>query len=229
MLGTEPMDFVRITMETIVGFAALFALTKVLGKSQITQITPFDFIAAIILGELIGNALYDKEIGISMILFAVTLWGILLYTIETITNKYRKMRKPLEGSPSLIIRRGEIQKDLLKEAKLDMNQFMHLLRDKNVFSIQEVEYAVLETNGTVNVLKKFIHQVPTNEILNQTPKSVELPISIISDGEIVDENLKEISWGLEDVEREVEQQGLTIQDIMYAEWTQEKGLYVMPY
>ncbi|GEN45615.1 UPF0702 transmembrane protein YetF [Alkalibacillus haloalkaliphilus] len=228
-MGTEPMDFVRITMETIVGFAALFALTKVLGKSQITQITPFDFIAAIILGELIGNALYDKEIGISMILFAVTLWGILLYTIETITNKYRKMRKPLEGSPSLIIRRGEIQKDLLKEAKLDMNQFMHLLRDKNVFSIQEVEYAVLETNGTVNVLKKFIHQVPTNEILNQTPKSVELPISIISDGEIVDENLKEISWGLEDVEREVEQQGLTIQDIMYAEWTQEKGLYVMPY
>ncbi|WP_017185006.1 YetF domain-containing protein [Alkalibacillus haloalkaliphilus] len=228
-MGTEPMEFVRITMETIVGFAALFALTKVLGKSQITQITPFDFIAAIILGELIGNALYDKEIGISMILFAVTLWGVLLYTIETITNKFRKSRKPLEGSPSLIIRRGEIQKDLLKKSKLDMNQFMHLLRDKNVFSIQEVEYAVLETNGTVNVLKKFIHQLPTNEILNQTPKSVELPISIISDGEIVEENLKEISWNLEDIEKEVEQQGLTIQDIMYAEWTQEKGLYVMPY
>ncbi|MDV2582731.1 DUF421 domain-containing protein [Alkalibacillus haloalkaliphilus] len=228
-MGTEPMDFVRITMETIVGFAALFALTKVLGKSQITQITPFDFIAAIILGELIGNALYDKEIGISMILFAVTLWGVLIFTTEQITLKFRRTRKPLEGSPSLIIRRGEIQKDLLKEAKLDMNQFMHLLRDKNVFSIQEVEYAVLETNGTVNVLKKFIHQLPTNEILNQTPKSVELPISIISDGEIVEENLKEISWILEDIEKEVEQQGLTIQDIMYAEWTQEKGLYVMPY
>ncbi|WP_343781917.1 DUF421 domain-containing protein [Alkalibacillus silvisoli] len=223
------MDFLRITIETMVGFAALFTLTKVIGKSQITQITPFDFIAAIVLGELIGNALYDKEIGISMILFAVTLWGVLIFTIETLTIKFRRVRKTLEGSPSLIIRRGEIQRDLLKKAKLDMNQFMHLLRDKNVFSIQEVEYAVLETNGSINVLKKFIHQTPTNELLNQTPKAVELPVTIITDGEIVDENLKEIEWDLEHIKDEVEKQGLTIQDVMYAEWTQEKGLFVMPF
>ncbi|GAA0455210.1 DUF421 domain-containing protein [Alkalibacillus silvisoli] len=228
-MGTEPMDFLRITIETMVGFAALFTLTKVIGKSQITQITPFDFIAAIVLGELIGNALYDKEIGISMILFAVTLWGVLIFTIETLTIKFRRVRKTLEGSPSLIIRRGEIQRDLLKKAKLDMNQFMHLLRDKNVFSIQEVEYAVLETNGSINVLKKFIHQTPTNELLNQTPKAVELPVTIITDGEIVDENLKEIEWDLEHIKDEVEKQGLTIQDVMYAEWTQEKGLFVMPF
>src|SRR5690606_13206168 len=102
------MDFLRITVEAIVGFAALFAITKILGKTQITQITPFDFISALILGELIGNALYDPEVGLVMILYAVTLWGTLIWSIDIITQKFRRSRALLEGKPSLLIRRGQL-------------------------------------------------------------------------------------------------------------------------
>ncbi|WP_411955196.1 DUF421 domain-containing protein [Alkalibacillus sp. S2W] len=223
------MDFINILIESCIGFLALFVLTKLLGKSQITQITAFDFIAALVLGELVGNALFDKEVGVAMILFAVGLWGVLIYVTEWITNKFRRTRKILEGSPSLIIRRGQIQKDVMKKAKLDMNQLMHLIRDEGVFSIQEVEYAVFETNGSINVLKKYIHQSPTNEQFNQTPQPVELPITIITDGELVTENLKEIVWDKHQVEDELKRQDLEIHQVMYAEWTQKSGLYVMPY
>ncbi|WP_027962940.1 DUF421 domain-containing protein [Halalkalibacillus halophilus] len=222
------MDFMRITVETLVGFTALFTLTKLLGKSQITQITAFDFIAALVLGELVGNALFDPEVGISMILYAVGLWGILIYFTELVTQKFRRTRKLLEGAPSLIIRRGKIQREVMKKSKLDINQLMHLLRDKGVFSLQEVEFAVFETNGTINVVKKYLHQTPTNEVLNQAPKTVELPITIISDGQIIVENLKETSLTKQKILKELNLQGLDLSEIMYAEWSKENGFYILP-
>ncbi len=64
-------NFLALTVELFVGFFALLVLTKFLGKNQITQLTPFDFISALVLGELVGNAIYDKEIGLHYVLYAV--------------------------------------------------------------------------------------------------------------------------------------------------------------
>lgn len=222
------MDFLRITVEAIVGFAALFAITKILGKTQITQITPFDFISALILGELIGNALYDPEVGLVMILYAVTLWGTLIWSIDIITQKFRRSRAFLEGKPSLLIRRGQLQRKIMNENRIDLNQLMHLLREKGVFSIQEVEYAILESNGALSILKKHLYQTPNYQFFNATPKAVYLPTAVILDGEIVLENLKEIEIDENTLRKEVEKQGLTIEEVIYAEWHKEQGLYIMP-
>ena len=222
------MDFLRITVEAIVGFAALFAITKILGKTQITQITPFDFISALILGELIGNALYDPEVGLVMILYAVTLWGTLIWSIDIITQKFRRSRALLEGKPSLLIRRGQLQRKIMNENRIDLNQLMHLLREKGVFSIQEVEYAILESNGAISIMKKHLYQTPNYQFFNATPKAVYLPTAVILDGEIVLENLKEIEIDENTLRKEVEKQGLTIEEVIYAEWHKEQGLYIMP-
>ena len=222
------MDFLRITVEAIVGFAALFAITKILGKTQITQITPFDFISALILGELIGNALYDPEVGLVMILYTVTLWGTLIWSIDIITQKFRRSRALLEGKPSLLIRRGQLQRKIMNENRIDLNQLMHLLREKGVFSIQEVEYAILESNGALSILKKHLYQTPNYQFFNATPKAVYLPTAVILDGEIVLENLKEIEIDENTLRKEVEKQGLTIEEVIYAEWHKEQGLYIMP-
>lgn len=222
------MDFLRVTVEAIVGFAALFVITKILGKTQITQITPFDFISALILGELIGNALYDPEVGLVMILYTVTLWGTLIWSIDIITQKFRRSRAFLEGKPSLLIRRGQLQRKIMKENRIDLNQLMHLLRDKGVFSIQEVEYAILESNGAISIMKKHLYQTPNYQFFNATPKAVYLPTAVILDGEIVLENLKEIEIDENTLRKEVEKQGLTIEEVIYAEWHKEQGLYIMP-
>lgn len=81
------MEFIRIASELFVGFICLFFLTKLLGRATITQLTTFDFISALVLGELVGNALYDSEIGIGRIVFAVAVWGALIYFTEVITQK----------------------------------------------------------------------------------------------------------------------------------------------
>ncbi|MCD5324654.1 MULTISPECIES: YetF domain-containing protein [Pontibacillus] len=224
------MVYSSILVETIVGFLCLFVLTKVLGKSQITQITAFDFIAALVLGELVGNALYDQEVGVFQVLFAVLCWGILIYVTEWITEKYKGSRALLEGRPTIIIYEGKIQKELLKKGKLDINQLQHLLRAKDVFSIQEVEYAILETDGTVSVLKKSLDQSPNRRDLNLKPERVYLPRTLVSDGEILWDNLKEADLTEEWLNHQLKQQNIhSPKELMYAEYKEGEALYVVPY
>ncbi|WP_181349111.1 DUF421 domain-containing protein [Thalassobacillus sp. CUG 92003] len=224
------MDYFHIFIETVFGFAALFVLTKVLGKSQITQITAFDFIAALVLGELVGNALYDPEVGVAEIGYAVLLWGILIYATELITEKVKKTRGLLEGRPSIIIYKGKMLKEQLSKSKLDINQLQHLLRSKDVFSVQDVEYAVLETDGTISVLKKSHMQNPTRGDLNLQPQPVPLPTTLISDGEVIWDNLLETGFDREWLETQLQYQNVNdISNVLYAEYKQGEALYVLTY
>ncbi|MGI8314406.1 DUF421 domain-containing protein [Halobacillus mangrovi] len=213
------MEYLRITAETFFGFFALFVLTKVLGKTQITQITAFDFIAALVLGELVGNALYDDKIGIAKVAFAIFLWGVLIYVTEIITEKFKGTRSLLEGKPALIIHKGKIDRDRMKKNKLDINQLQHLLRSKDVFSIQEVEYAVLETDGTVSVLKKAPYQNVNRMDMNLKPENVPLPMALISDGEIIWDNLKEAGLDEKWLNAQLKAQNVNKpSDVFYAEY-----------
>jgi len=222
-------NFYALTSELLVGFIALLILTKLLGKTQITQLTPFDFISALVLGELVGNAIYDKEIGLNYVLYAVFLWGALIMMIEVITQKYKKSRGILEGIPSIVIRRGIIDRNQLKKSKLDLDQLQHLLRDKDVFSMQEVEYAILEANGIVNVLKKSIYQSVNKSDLNKLPTDVTLPMTIITDGEWVEENIQQTHLSKEKLQTFLSDQGLDVTHILFAEWTNGVPLYVHLY
>lgn len=223
-------NFMSLTVELICGFFALLIMTKVLGKTQITQLTPFDFISALVLGELVGNAIYDKDIGINYVLYAVTLWGILIYFIEMLTQKIKKTRSILEGNPSIIIRDGQIDTHEIKKNRLDINQLQNLLRSKDVFSVREVEYAILESNGSVSVLRKSKYETVKKQDMDIPPKSVNLPTTVISDGEIVYDNLSQTGYDRQWLINELKKQGVTdINKIFYAEWLEGESLFINRY
>ncbi|RCW69763.1 YetF domain-containing protein [Saliterribacillus persicus] len=223
-------NFGSIFIETIFGFSLLFILTKVLGKTQIRQLTAFDFISALILGELVGNALYDDEVGIGQIGFAILLWGILLYITEKTTQKFKRTRSFLEGKPAIVIHKGQLEREVMKKNNLDMNQLLHLLRSKDVFTVQEVDYAILESDGTVSVLKKTEAQTITREDMQLQPEEVNLPFMLINDGEVIEDNLKEIGRDMNWLEKELKKQSVSsVKDIFYAEYERENSLYIQKY
>lgn len=220
-------DIGSIFIETLFGFLCLFIITKVLGKSQIRQLTAFDFISALVLGELVGNALFDDEVGVIQIGFAVFLWGFLLYITEWMTQKFKRTRSLLEGRPSLIIHSGKLQREVMRKSKLDVNQLLHLLRSKDVFSIRDVEYAILETDGTVSVLKTSPAQTPTRLDLNLNPEDVRLSMALINDGEIIKDNLREINQDQAWLENELKIQNVSsYKDVFYAEYKRGEVLFV---
>ena len=218
-------NFTHLTIELVVGFIALLVLTKLLGKTQINQLTPFDFISALVIGELLGNAIYDKEIGLNYVLYAVFLWGMLITTVEWITQKYKKSRSMLEGQPDIIIRQGIIDREQLKKNKLDINQLQNLLRNKGVFSLQEVEYALLEPNGMVNVLKKSNVQSVTKEDMGKRLAPVLLPVSIISDGEWIEDNILQTTFSKETITEVMLKNGIQVEHVLYGEWNSGSPLY----
>ncbi|SDC79748.1 Uncharacterized membrane protein YcaP, DUF421 family [Terribacillus halophilus] len=214
----------------IFGFVGLFVLTKILGKTQMNQITPFDFIAAVAAGELFGNALFDPEAGIPHIAVAIITWGILMLVIEKLTQKFKRTRGLLEGKPSVIISRGEIQYKDMKVNKMDFNQLMHQLRANNVFSLSEVDYAIIEADGSLSVLKKSAYQTPTRDDLKLQEQPNPLPVSFILDGEIIEDNVINSGKTLDWLKQEIKKQGFdAAADVAYAEWTPSKGLFTRAY
>jgi uncharacterized membrane protein YcaP (DUF421 family) len=224
------LEFTHIFSELIIGYILLLLLTKVLGKTQITQITTFDFVSVLVLGELVGNAMYDTETGIKEIMYSILVWGGLIYITEFITQKFRKTRQLLEGKPSIVINKGKIDFKELQKNHLDINQLQHLLRAKDVFSIAECAYAILETDGTISVLKKSAYRNPTKQDMNLSLEITALPISVILDGEIIKENLPRIGWNEEQLMQELKKQNVqSPKDILYAEWQEGSPLYVQSY
>jgi uncharacterized membrane protein YcaP (DUF421 family) len=224
------MNFLEIATELIVGFLALLILTKVLGKTQISQITPFDFISAIILGELVGNSLYDDKGGVVEILFAIAVWGALMFFTEKITQRSRRVRHILENTPSVIIRKGKVEFKELKQNHLDLNQLQQLLRAKDIFSVRECEYAILETDGSLSVIKKPMYASVQKQDLNIPPSSVTMPISVILDGEIIYDNLKMIAVDEKWLMNEIHKKGFSsAKDVLLGEWQDGEDLLLQGY
>lgn len=219
-----------IVFEIVGGYFILFTVVRLLGKSQISQISPFDFISALVLGELVGNAIYDKETGISVIFFSIVIWGCLIYITELLTQKSRQMRYILEGRASMIISKGKLDWNQLKKNKVDIDQLQQLLRDKGVFSLQEVEYAILENNGGISVLKKAEADQPTLSDLKINGPKRAIPFTIVSDGEILAHNLKEAGVNEDWLYKELKKLGIrSPDDISYAEYLPGKEIFVQKY
>lgn len=201
-----------------------------MGKTGFSQLTPFDFISVLILGELLGNAVYDKEVSIWQILFATVLWALLIYGSMLVTQKFKRLRKTLEGEPSIIVRKGQIEYRELQGNKMDLNQLQSLIRQKGYMSVQEVEYAILETNGTLSVFPKPDHDTPKMKDLNLSLQAVELPITLILDGEIDKDSLG--GAGVDEAWLRKELKAQNIRDpkqVLFAELNKDKKLFVMRY
>ncbi len=224
------MGFKDIVVELVVGYIALLIMTRVLGKTTITQISTFDFIAVLILGELVGAAMYSEGTKWTHVLFAMFVWGILIYSTARITQKFRKSREIFEGNPSIIINKGAIDFKTMKKNQLDLDQLMMLLRVKDVFSIVEVDYAIIEANGDISILKKMRYAPVTNNDMNIAPKMQYLSYMLVQDGEVIDENLTTTGKTPEWLEQQITIKGFaTTKDVFLAEYNEEYGLYVQGY
>jgi Predicted membrane protein len=224
------LDILNVTIKLVVGFISLFLVTRLLGKTQINQITPFDFVSAMVMGELFGNIIYDREVNVFYAIYATALWGVLIMGTDYIAQRFLKTRSFLEGNPDVIIRNGIIDQKVMKKNMLDINTLLEMLRQKDVFTIQDVEYAILEASGTLSVLKKSAAQPVSREDLQLPVKPVNLATAIIIDGELLWRDLEITGLNIKDLKEEIEKRGYKdVKDIFYAEWMEGRGLIIQGY
>lgn len=221
------MNVPVITAKILLGLILLFAITKILGKTQISQITPFDFISSIVMGELFVHAVFEEKVGLLLLTYPIVLWGVLIYAFELLAEKSLKLRGFFEGNPAILIRDGKINREQLKRNKLNLNQLQNLLRQNSAFSISEVKYAILEMNGSLSVIKNSLADTPSRQDLNLPDTPIFLPVTLISDGKVLPDNLKESGLNIPWLDDQLKMQGIkSVKDIFYAEWRPDKGLAI---
>jgi uncharacterized membrane protein YcaP (DUF421 family) len=216
------LGFFQTAVEMLVGFLGLLFIMKFLGKISLKQITPFDFISALILGETVGNAIYDGSVGAMKILFTIFFWGMLMYVVQILTQKSITLRGLLEGTPAILIKHGEIQFQTLKKNRMDLDQLRFMLRSAGAYTFEEVDYAILETDGSVNIVKNHQYQTVTKGDCKIPRKRFVLPIVLISDGKLLKRNLLSSGVSQSWLDEQLNQKGIQrYKDVMIAEWNQE--------
>ncbi|AMX83692.1 hypothetical protein GS3922_08490 [Geobacillus subterraneus] len=224
------MKWLQLTLELVIGFILLFAVVKIAGKKLISQMSPFTFIAAIVLGELLGNALYDDHIHLWYIIYSITLWGGMLLLVEYASQKWLSFRLWSEGKPTVLIRNGAIDYEALKKSRLTLNQLQSLLRKHETFSIREVAFCFLEADGEISVLKQADHQKTTREDFHLPPHPVYVPVTLVRDGQLLRDELMELGKNEQWLTAELRKQGVSSwQEVLIAEWLEGKGLFVQTY
>jgi len=219
--------YIETTIELLLGFFALLILMKLMGRSSITEATPFDFVSTLVLGEFVGNALFSNDVDPWKMLYSILCWGVLIFIIDVITLKINRTRAIFESNPSIVINNGIIDRAVMKKNKLDMNRLQSMLREKDIFSLREVEYAIIEPNGQVSVIQKPIYDSVNKGDLNLSIQSISLPVTLISDGVLIKQNFTLIDKEPEWLENELEKRNISsIRDIMIAEWRQGDGLFI---
>lgn len=205
----------------------MLLVVRLLGKKELSQITPFDLVYLLVLGGLLEESIYDDMVTVWQVLYAIGLWAVLIYIIELIVRRFDRMRTVIKGEPSIIIRDGELDVKALKKNKLESEQLRTMLRQQGIFSLQEVKYAVLEPSGQLSVLKNELSSPVTAEMLSVNPKETALTHLIVDEGRIEKKALKRIQKDEKWLRAQLAEMGYKdIRKIYYAEWSSVNGIVV---
>ncbi|MFY4775428.1 YetF domain-containing protein [Metabacillus sp. RGM 3146] len=214
-------------VRTLLGFFILLLLTRILGKKQLSQMTMFTYITGIALGNIAGDMVVHRDIRILDGVMGLLLWTLLAIGVEFLSLKSAKARIILDGEPTIIIKNGKLVEKALHSNRMNVDDLTMLLRDKGIFAMQHVDYAILEPNGMLSVLKKIEHENASKQDVNVTVKRKFLPAELISDGKLVRKNLKETSVTEEWLQKQLLKNGiLHYSDVFYAEIQEDGGLYI---
>ncbi|MCX7569296.1 DUF421 domain-containing protein [Tumebacillus sp. DT12] len=213
------MESVLVTsLRTLVGFVVLLMLTRILGKKQISQMTFFTYITGIALGNIAGDMVVHRDITVLDGVTGMVLWAVLTLVVEFASLKSSKARVLLDGEPTIVIKEGRVLERAMASNRLNMDDLSMLLRNKDVFSVGEVDYAILEPNGELSVLKKV--KPPQN-------RRRFLPTELIVDGQLVERNLAKLHRTREWLESKLRQEGVeSLEDVFFVELQEDGSLYV---
>ncbi|MFC3041576.1 DUF421 domain-containing protein [Virgibacillus xinjiangensis] len=220
------MMFLSIAIKLAVGMIGVIIVTRLLGKKEMAQVTPLDFVYALILGGIIEEGIYSSSTNVGHILTALAIWTILIYIIETTTQKFDNWRHLIKGSPTLIIENGKINMKAMKKHKLETEQVRELLRMQGIFSIGQVNYAILENSGQLTVLERAGEEpVSRQEFKEEFPEN-SLTYLLVEEGDINNPALKQAGKDRNWLLNELKKRNYPLSDIQFAEWNPNQGFYV---
>ncbi|MDR4947350.1 DUF421 domain-containing protein [Neobacillus cucumis] len=210
-------DWLDVGLRSILFIAILFLMTKLLGSKQISQLSFFEYISGITIGSVAAEVITGVDGNILHGIVVLIVFGGITYAVDVISLKSKKFRDIAEGKSSIFIKDGKVMEDSLKKEHYTIDDLNSLLRKKNVFKVADVEFAVLEPNGDLNVLLKKENQPITPKDLHLKVANEKVPQTVIMDGKILDSSLTHAQKNREWLDVELKKLGVMLDNVFLAQ------------
>ena len=194
---------------TIVLYLVLIGVIRLMGKRQIGEMEPAEFVVTMLIADLASIPMQDGAIPLlSGLVPILTVLGMEL-TLSWLTLRSVALRRLLCGKPVVLIDNGKLLQDNLRMTRVSLDELTGHLREKDVLDISQVQYAILETNGNLSVFPYPKHIPASAKDAGISVKPQYLPVTIIEDGFLSKENLKRAGKNRQWVEQVLTQRGAT--------------------
>lgn len=212
----DNIELFEVSIRGLISLIALFLITKLLGKKQVSQLSLFDYVIGISIGNFAAEISISLEVPFMYGITSIIIFGLVAYFVSLLTMKSIVLRRFIIGTPTPIIQHGKILEGNLKKVKLDINDLLEECRNDGYFDISQIEYALMEANGKISILAKGEYQNPTIKDLNLKPKKQGLNANVIIDGNIMERNLNQIKKDKAWLLKELKVKGYKLEDVLLA-------------
>ncbi len=218
----------NILMRTVLIYFIVIIAMRFMGKKQLGELQPSELVSTILISNLASIAIENPEFPVISSIAPLLIIICLEIIISTYCVKSKKLSKLVSGSPRIIIKNGVLNQKLLNELRFSVNDLLACLRTKEIFELTEVDFAVIETNGTINAKKKHRFDSVTNGNFNfETPQAKMPSISIITHGEIDEENMAHCNIDYDFVHKLCKQNNCEIKDVLLLLCNDVKQTYLI--
>lgn len=208
------MDYFIILYRTLFFYVVITIIYRFMGKREIGQLGIVDLIVSILIAELAAISIDNRNESIFLSIVPIVALVVIQIGMSFISLKCAKVRNLFDGNPSVIINSGKLNFREMVKQRYNLEDLLTQLREKHIRSIEEVDYAVLETSGKLSVFKK------NSKLVGQ------YPLPLILDGIIDEDTLRQIkkkkSWVLEVLEKD----NVSLEEVFYAFYRKDK-LYII--
>ncbi|MGG0729999.1 DUF421 domain-containing protein [Bacillus paramycoides] len=210
-------EWTLVILRSVFILIILFAITKWLGKRQISQLSFFEYIAGMTIGDIAAQVSTGLDSKFFHGVFAILIFAVVPFFTGILSLKNKTARDFFEGKSTVLIKDGKILEDNLKKEKYTSDELLELLRGKDAFSVADVEFAVLEPSGELNVLlKKDRQPLTAKDIGLKVPNEKETQ-TVIMDGNVLDEPLSASGHNRAWLHSELEKLGVVIENVFLAQ------------
>lgn len=215
------INFVR----AIILYLVVLLVTRLMGKREIGQLQPFEFVISLMIANLATIPM--SEIGVPMLAGIVPIMGLLtMHLIISLLNlKFIRFRHFICGKPTIIVYKGKIDEKALEKERFTVNELEERLREKDIFSLADVDFVILETNGDISVILKPEKKNVTLEDMKLPGEYCGMSYNLILDGVVMYNNLKIIGKDYIWLVRQVKKFKLKPEDVLVATIDEKGNFY----
>ena len=187
------IDALMIVPRSLFSLIALFLITKLIGRKQVSELSLFDYVIGISIGNFAAEMTINMDAPYMHGIIAVIVFGLSAYFVSLLSMKSIHLRRWIIGTPIVMIQNGKILEKNMKKVMIDVNDLLEQCRAAGYFDLNEIEFAIMEANGKISIL-------PVSEYKPLTPKDMKIKVNkaclcanVIIDGTIMSNNLKNMS------------------------------------